>query len=80
MAVDAKYGRVTTEYGDIGDDEQIFIFRAQDEHLPMILAIYLLLCTEGDSPRDQLDRILDARDNVLNWQVQNSRKVKAPDP
>ena len=30
MGIDAKYGRVTTERGDIGEDEPVVVFRAQD--------------------------------------------------
>lgn len=28
--VDAKYGEITTEYGAIGEDEPVFVLRAQD--------------------------------------------------
>lgn len=38
MAVDGKYGRVTLEHGDIGEDEQVVVFRAQDSLLPKVLA------------------------------------------
>lgn len=30
MPIDAKYGKVTTERGDIPEDEQVFVLRAQD--------------------------------------------------
>ena len=79
MGIDIKYGRVTTEFGDIPDDEPVVVFRAQDENLLGLLSAYLFMCSENDSPRSHLDKILDARDVVLDWQVHNSHRTKVPD-
>jgi hypothetical protein len=58
MAIDTKYGRVTTERGTIGEDEPVVVFRAQDELLPKVLAYYHQLCLEEGSPRHHLDGII----------------------
>ena len=79
MAIDVKYGKVTTEFGDIPDDEPVILFRAQDQNVLMLLSAYLFLCSENDSPRSHLTMILNARDVVLDWQMQNTRKIKVPD-
>jgi hypothetical protein len=34
VAVDRKYGRVTTERGTIGEDEPVIVFRAQSSSWP----------------------------------------------
>jgi hypothetical protein len=79
MAVDIKYGRVTTERGTIGEDEPVVVFRAQDELLPKVLAYYHQLCLEEGSPRHHLDGILDAREVVQAWQSLNHTKTPSSD-
>lgn len=37
MAIDLKYGRVTLENADIGEDEPVVVFRARDALLPKVL-------------------------------------------
>lgn len=76
MAIDSKYGRVTTEQGTIGEDEPVFVFRAQDETLPLLLAFYHLISTQVGSPRHHLDGIMDAREKVLTWQ--DSNRIQFP--
>lgn len=71
MAVDHKYGRVTTEKGTIGEDEPVVIFRAQDETLGNLLGFYHLFCAVAGSPRHHLDAIMDTREEVLAWQEEN---------
>lgn len=79
MAIDIKYGRVTTENGTIGEDEPVVLFRAQDELLPMILSWYHLLCCEAESPRHHLDAIMAAREEVLAWQRENHTQTPRSD-
>ncbi len=75
MAIDIKYGKVTTERGTIGEDEPVFVFRAQDRLLPKVLAYYHLFCLRAGSPRHHLDSILEARDAVSEWQSENMTKI-----
>lgn len=79
MGIDSKYGRVTTEFGSIGDDEPVVVFRARDRVLPKLLAYYHLFCLRSDSPKRHLDLILKTRETVMNWQKNNDREVKIPD-
>lgn len=78
MAHDGKYGRVTTEFGDIPDNEQVIVFRGQDKVLPDLLKSYYDLCVLAGSPQKHLDIILDARKRILNWQAVMANTVKVP--
>lgn len=75
MAYDRKYGRVTLESGNIGEDEPVVVFRAQDKLLPKVLAYYHLFCIKENSPRRHLDIILNTKETVEAWQQKNKTKV-----
>ena len=75
MAIDIKYGQVTTEKGDIPDDEPVIVFRARDILLPTVLASYYNLCSEAGSPPHHLNGILEAREAVVEWQKTHDTKV-----
>src|SRR5689334_6506312 len=79
MGYDGKYGQVTTEFGDIGEDEPVIVFRAQDKLLPNVLAHYLQVCTMAGSPRRHLDIILDSVQRVRAWQAEHPTKVPGSD-
>jgi len=79
MAIDTKYGRVTTERGTIGEDEPVVVFRAQDELLPKVLAYYHLFCVKAGSPRHHLDAIMNARGDVVAWQEHNHTQTPRSD-
>lgn len=68
MARDTKYGKVTFEHGSIGADEPVFIFRAQDELLPEVIAHYMQLCMKNDTPIHHLETILESYGTVREWQ------------
>jgi hypothetical protein len=68
MGYDRKYGKVTTEHGNIGEDEPVVVFRAQDKLLPKVLAYYHLFCVKEGSPRRHLDIIMNTRAKVVEWQ------------
>lgn len=78
MAIDNKYGRVTVENGDIGEDEPVVVFRAQDALLPKVLMYYHLFCLKFHSPRKHLDLIVDSLRKVEKWQLENPDKVQVP--
>lgn len=75
MAVDCKYGKVTLEKGTIGEDEPVMVFRAQDELLPQVIEFYLQLCAKVGSPDNHLDKVLDAKEFIQDWQFKNPHKV-----
>lgn len=75
MAYDRKYGRVTLQHGNVGDDEPVVVFRAQDKLLPKLLAYYHLFCMKAGSPRRHLDIIMNTRENIEKWQAANHTQV-----
>lgn len=75
MAIDNKYGRVTLEHGNIGDDEPVVVFRAQDKLLPKVLAYYRLFCWKAGSPAVHLALIDDTLRIIERWQKHNNVKV-----
>ena len=79
MGYDGKYGRVTTEHGDIPDDEPVIVFRARDVRSRGVLAHYYRLCEEGGSPIRHLRMVAQALVNFTSWQEANPEKVKEPD-
>lgn len=78
MAIDRKYGQVTTEFGTIGDDEPVVVFRAQDRLLPKLLKVYRYFCELAGSPEHHLRAIDDAATYVKAWQQANRFRVKTP--
>ena len=75
MGYDRKYGKVTTEFGNIGEDEPVVVFRARDMLLPKVLAYYHLFCLKVGSPRRHLNIILNTKEDVEKWQIENISKI-----
>ena len=78
MAIDGKYGKVTLEYGTIGEDEPVVVFRAKDVLLPKVLMYYHLFCLKEGSPDEHLELILKSLDRVKAWQKKNPALVRTP--
>jgi hypothetical protein len=79
MAFDLKYGRVTTEHGDIPDDEPVIVFRARDAFVPRLLEFYAAACADGGSPQRHLDLIAGTKAAVKAWQREHPDRVRTPD-
>jgi hypothetical protein len=79
MGFDRKYGRVTTEHGDIPDDEPVIVFRGRDPEAPAMLEFYLGRCAGHGSPQRHLDLVGQARDLIAQWQRDHPDRVKQPD-
>lgn len=79
MPIDNKYGRVQLERGNIGDDEPVVVFRAQDRLLPNLLKIYKVLCEIAGSPQRHLDLIHDSAMKIKGWQIRNTTKTPSSD-
>ena len=75
MGYDRKYGRVTTEFGTIGENEPVVVFRAQDKLLAPLLKIYKVLCAIAGSPQHHLDIIHDTAMVVKRYQHDNPPRV-----
>jgi hypothetical protein len=80
MAMDGKYGRVTLEYGDVGDDEPVIVFRARDILLPQVLAQYYALCKSAGSPQQHLDIIQTRWHDIVEWQDANGSRIPTSGP
>jgi hypothetical protein len=78
MAIDNKYGRVTTEFGQFGDDEPVVVFRSRDRLLPKLLKIYRIMCELAGSPDHHLAAIDTAAARVKDWQADNPELVRTP--
>ncbi len=79
MGFDVKYGNVTTEFGNIPDDEPVIVFRARDVTTPDLLAYYLMRCVKKGSPQRHLEILLTAINRFREWQAANPDKVRVPD-
>lgn len=76
MPIDKKYGRVTLEnQRNIGDDEPVIVFRAQDRLLPKLLKVYRYFCELAGSPDNHLAAIDDTAEIIKQWQSNNTTKV-----
>lgn len=80
MAIDKKYGRVTLERGTIGEDEPVFVFRAQDELLLPVLNVYMQLALVAGSPTRHIAAIVDNFETIESWQASNPTKIPSSDP
>lgn len=76
MAIDRKYGKVTTEFGDIGEDEPVVVFRGADVVLPDILTYYAMQCIKRGSPIRHIVIIYNTMKNIIKWQNHNTDKIK----
>jgi hypothetical protein len=79
MGYDGKYGKVTTEHGDIPDDEPVIVFRAQDRFSADVLRFYRELCKENGSPQRHLNLIAMTQAKFAAWQEVHANRVKVPD-
>jgi hypothetical protein len=75
MGFDGKYGKVTTQFGDIPDDEPVFLFRAKDRLLVPLLDHYLELCDEAESTERHMLLVRQARDRIAEWQDANPTRT-----
>jgi hypothetical protein len=72
MPFDNKYGRVTLErQRNIGDDEPVIVFRAQDRLLPKLLKVYRYFCELAGSPDNHLRLIDESAAQIKAWQATN---------
>jgi len=75
MAIDHKYGRVTTEFGTIGEDEPVVVFRATDRLLPKLLKVYRWACELAGSPDHHLAIIDEVAVEVKAWQLSHGART-----
>jgi hypothetical protein len=78
MGYDRKYGKVTTEFGTIGEDEPVVVFRAQDATLPDVLRMAATLSKCIGSPERHIKILENTIKTIETWQASNPLKVKVP--
>lgn len=79
MAKDLKYGEVTLERGNIGEDEPVFVLRAQDQLALKVLKVYRMFCQLAGSP-DKHQAIIDAAAKRFKvWQDEHGTKIPDTD-
>ena len=82
--INLETGRVVNRSSgqDIPPDEPVMLFRAQDRHLPNMLAHYFVAVTptRGDESEYQ-HRLAVAKRlvQICEWQAENPLRVKTPD-
>jgi len=79
VGYDRKYGKVTTEHGDIPDDEPVIVFRGRDKMVPAMIDQYLYLCRAGGSPQRHLDLVTESQRQIVAWQETHPDGTRTPD-
>jgi hypothetical protein len=79
MAIERKYGRVTTERGDIPADEPVIVFRARDAQLCPMLSAYFELCKRAGAGHFHLQVIEQTYTEMADWQEAHPDQVHTPD-
>lgn len=78
MAHDGKYGKVDLEFGEIGEDEPVVVFRGRDKVLPDLLLAYYNMCKATGSPEYHLGLIEHRRQKILQWQADPDNGARIP--
>jgi hypothetical protein len=79
LGTDGKYGRVSTEHGDIPDDEPVIVVRARDKNSAPLISAYWELCKRGGSPQFHLDLVEQTYKRFTDWQEAHPDQVRTPD-
>jgi hypothetical protein len=75
MGFSPKYGKVTTEKGDIPADEPVFLVRAQDMLALELLRYYRLLCLDARTTFAHLDGIVTLSEMFRKWREDEFTQV-----
>lgn len=79
MPRDLKYGDVTLQYGDIPEDEPLFIFRGRDALALHAIQAYREICADVGRPAWHLELIDRNCQSIAAWQADNPGRVRLPD-
>lgn len=67
MAIDQKYGKVSFEFGNVGEDEPVFVIRGRDILGIAALNAYRDIATMHKCPTSLFDSVHDAIDAFAEW-------------
>ena len=73
-----KYGRVTSEFKEFGEEEPLFVLRAQDRLAPLAVDVYAALLRAAGLD-NQADDVEIVATEMQTWQTLNADRVKLPD-
>lgn len=76
MAHEGKYGKITAELKELGDDEPVFLFRATDPFTPLAIRRYAQHCQAYGCEAKHVQDCFDHADRIEKWQKENPTKVK----
>lgn len=79
MGYDRKFGRVTTEHGDIPEDEPVFVIRGKDAAAPMAISHYADAAVMVGASDEFVDEVRRAVETVCAWQADHLDRIRAPD-
>ncbi len=84
LGIERKYGKITTEKAtSIGENEPVFLIRAQDKVSVNALWKYLECFTKATRGGEQNDKFIkEVEDSIKQfeaWQKKNNALVKLPD-
>lgn len=76
MAIEGKYGEITSSKKEFYEDEPLFLLRATDPFTVVALDAYMQECVfQGCNP-EFLDEIQEYRDRIKKWQYDHPESVK----
>jgi hypothetical protein len=85
----SKYGRIVAEYKEFGEDEPVFLLRAQDLLAPNAVEAYANLvrassvyktdARDAETLRELADECENVAAGMRVWQSNNPDSVKLPD-
>lgn len=78
MALNSKYGTVTTEFGDIPDDEIVIILRGRDELTFPTMTAYVALAADEGATEEFIADMLASIEEIRTWQQAHPDRMKFP--
>jgi hypothetical protein len=78
MGYENKYGKITTEYGDIPADEPVILFRARDSQAIYAIQEYLDCCSAAHCTPQHVEGIQAALDKFTDYQDKHPELVRLP--
>lgn len=79
MGNDLKFGRITTERGDIPADEPLFLIRGKDASAPAAIERYAEEAQAVGAAADLVETCRERAEQIRAWQLAHPERVKVPD-
>lgn len=76
MAIDGKYGVITTEKKQLHPDEPVFLLRATDPLAAQAIRQYADACELAGCSEDHIEAVMEHARRIVLWQDRNRQLVK----